>query len=125
MNTKDMLSHDLRLKILELQHRLITLSDQLEVDPTNAAVKWIEENYRVADDKLVKGRAHYKHWYKRTERRDLAQGKFVVQKTGNQVILSKGMLDKARKFTDAVRRLAIQSEDVLADVQKIKAALKN
>lgn len=119
------LNLDLRQSVTNLQNRLVRLPALLETDPGKRIYQWLKNNKTILNETTLVGRPTYKSIYNRTQRRDLAAGKFVVQKAGkNRVIVSKGIMDISGEFTDKVHQVILESQPPAADEISVRTNIK-
>jgi len=121
--TSDM-NTNLKSKIVDLQKKYLDIPKQLKVDADASIKEWITTRFTVKKETLVKGRDNYRKLFNRSERRDITKGRFLVQSKENQLVLSKGILDKEGNFTDSVNRIHLVSTSPDQDSQKIKTYIE-
>lgn len=109
---REELSANLRDTVVGLQKELLAIPDHFESNPTAEIMRIVTQQYPIRSEEVLAGRDSYKTFYKRKERRDLAQqGKFIVQTSEDSLILSTGMFDEDGKFTDSVKRFVLDSNN--------------
>ena len=121
LEIQEELNSDLRQSVAGLQERIVTLPALLETDPGKRIFQWLKDNKTILGEKTLVDHAGYKPYYTRTQRRDLAKGKFIVQKTGNRIVVSKGLFNASGKFTDKVQQINLQSQNPVADEVSIRS----
>ncbi len=109
---REELSANLRDTVVGLQKELLAIPDHFESNPAAEIIKTVTQQYPIRNEEVLAGRDSYKKFYKRKERRDLAQqGKFIVQATEGSLILSTGLFDGDGNFTDSVKRFVLDTND--------------
>nr|WP_321466691.1 methyl-accepting chemotaxis protein [uncultured Desulfobulbus sp.] len=121
MEIRDQIDTNLRDSIVQLQQQFLALPKHFKNDPTEQVVKVVEQTFPPTKRLTLTGRDQYSPFYSRTEKRDLAKGKFVVHIHANQLLLSHGLLDEDGTFTDKVEQLVLASADPEADRDRLQA----
>ncbi|MCG8640627.1 MAG: methyl-accepting chemotaxis protein [Desulfobacterales bacterium] len=119
------LNVNLRTSVTNLQQRLVTLPRMLETDTGNQVFHQLRQNRIILSESTLSGREAYASRFNRSQRRDLAKGKIILQTGQDQIVVSKGIFDDAGGFTESVRQIVFKSslptEEINAIRQKIDA----
>jgi len=113
------LNENLKASIVNLQLKMLTIPDNLKVDPKADIIKWVKTNYALDKEEKITDRDAYKKQYDRTQRRDLSKGLFAVTTDNEKFIVSWGILDNEGKFTDTVDRLLFKSQKTTEDAKTV------
>ncbi|MBF0302678.1 MAG: methyl-accepting chemotaxis protein [Desulfamplus sp.] len=113
------LNENLKTSIINLQLKMLTIPDNLKVDPKADIIKWVKENYTLDKEEKITDRDAYKKQYDRTQRRDISKGLCAVTTDNEKFIVSWGILDSEGKFTDSVERLLFKSQTPTDDAKKV------
>ncbi|MDD2465636.1 MAG: hypothetical protein PHI97_16685 [Desulfobulbus sp.] len=105
INIRDEIDVNLRDSIVQLQRQFIALPKMFTSNPTDTILQAVEQAFSIEKRIKLVGREQYGSFYTRTEKRDLAKGKFVVSISNNQLLLSHGVFNDEAQFTDAVEQL--------------------
>lgn len=108
LTIRENLSVNLREKIFELQKEFLELPTLFESNPQQEIIDIIKKRYPVADTETLEGRTNYARLFSRSERRDISQGKVVVQNDTGKTVVSYGIVDEENTFSDKVVRLNLQ-----------------
>lgn len=122
LTIREMLSKNLREGIVELQDQFLALPQHFKDNPQETILEAITRSYTIADRRELRGRSSYKSLFSRQHRRNLVQGKFVVQDRGNDVTLSYGLF-KDESFTEKVVQLAIKTKAPQRTEEEISALI--
>lgn len=95
-------SRHLREAIVALQDKLLSLTTNLTVNPTEDLAKWMDEKYQRISEQTLTGRETWKSQFNRTGRRDLSQGRFVASVDNDRFVFSSGILDEQGNFTETI-----------------------
>lgn len=93
---------NLRAAIVGLQNEFVALPQLFAVDPKQAIIARVEQDFQIRDRQRLAGRESYAALFSRTEKRDLAKGQIVVQSGQDGLVLSRGLFDDQGTFTDEV-----------------------
>lgn len=121
---RDGFNQELRELVGHLQEKYLDIPKLLETKNSSDVWSWVKVNYEIKSDGILNGRDTYKSFYKRTERRDLTKGKFVVTVESGAVVVGQGVLDPEQQFTDAVRRLVIRHDSPEEARREIEAFIQ-
>lgn len=103
--SKDEVNRDLREKIFELQKKYLEIPSFFKIDPREAVWNWLDEHFHFETEQVLEGRPAYKSLYNRTERRDLVNGKYVVQDIDGKIVVSRGLKNEDGEFNDQVKQV--------------------
>jgi methyl-accepting chemotaxis protein len=106
----EQLGRNLRETVFALQKKYLALPDFFQTDVHGQITTYLERNFQISGNEILKGRDQYGHFYSREERRDLAQGTSVVQSQTDGLIVSLGLQDTAGNFSEAVQRITLRSD---------------
>lgn len=120
---RDEIDTSLRGAIVQLQRQFILLPQMFTSDSTEAILQQVEGSFAVEKRLRLEGWDQYSSSYSRTEKRDLSQGKFVVRRGDNQLLLSHGIFNDQGKFTDTVEQILLPSKDLEADYLRLQALI--
>lgn len=120
---REELSDHLRRTIVDLQNEFLSLPALFRSNDRQAVLESIERDFRVVDNEVLTGRDNYQRHYSRQERRDLANGEFVIQPTADGVLLSYGVIDAAGAFTESVERKHLAASDPTGDATRVAATI--
>ena len=120
LDTAEM-NQDLRNRISDLQIKYLEIPKMLEVNPEVGIRNWLKDSYTVSEEKKIIGGDNYRKLFKRSERRDISKGKFVVKPDDNKIFIYKGLMSPDGEFSDAVIRLSVVTDDVAGDGERIGA----
>lgn len=116
-------SDNLRKTVVDLQKKLLSLTDFFHIDPKEDIQHYLEQNLVIQKAEKLTGREQYVRLYPRTGRRNLAQKKTVIQEEGDTLIVSWGIFDEQNNFTKTVERISFVRGPSSPDFQEIKAAI--
>ncbi|SHO49380.1 methyl-accepting chemotaxis protein [Desulfopila aestuarii] len=119
LGIQEKLSSNLRGAIVALQDEFLHLPDFFHIDPHTQILAAIGENFSISGRQLLKGREAYSNVYSRKERRDLAQNRYVVQATKDDLTVSCGIADNGGNFSDTVERLTLASSNPTEDAARL------
>ncbi len=108
MLIKDDMNTDLRHTVIEIQEKYLKIPDFFSVNPTSEILSFVESSFTVEKDEVLRGRAAFKPWFGRSQRRDLSKGRCVVKEKNGETYVAAGILDENGEFTDNVRRLSLK-----------------
>ena len=117
------LNTDLRASVIRLQDRLLNLPLLLETDTGKKAELWLKNTQAIRDEETIEGHANFQSLFTRTERRDLAKGKYILRETRDSIIVTRGLLDKNGNFTDTLHVITIKSESPSSDLALIQTGM--
>lgn len=103
-------STNLRQAVVDLQKRMLSFRTFLEVNPDAELQTWLRNKYIYVSGQSLIGRDAYASMYNRSERRDLAKHKVVVQQDGTTFLVSFGIF-KDGMFSDSVESLRFQLDE--------------
>ncbi|MCG8529034.1 MAG: methyl-accepting chemotaxis protein, partial [Desulfovibrionales bacterium] len=118
------LNQSLRDQVAQLQENYLDIPRFLNSDPKDQWISTLRQRWPGAREKILKGRSQYKGIFSRQQRRDLSQGKFVLAPLDGQVVLARGILDKAGGFTDSVWLLGFQTQDPWQTIKVLEGQLE-
>lgn len=117
------LSDNLRRAIVDLQNEFLTMPALFRSNDRNAVLEVVDNDFQTVGSEVLTGRENYQQHYSRQERRDLANKGFVIQSTGDGLLLSYGILDAAGTFTDTVERRHLASINPDQDAARVTAMI--
>ena len=117
---RDSVDSNLRTSIVALQKQFMTLPRLFVSNPTQAIWDRVEQEFTVEKKEKLVGREQYRSRYKRTQKRDLSKGKFVVSDLKDTLQLSHGIFDEEGSFTKSVQVLTLQTSDLDTDKERLK-----
>ena len=120
LQIREQLSSNLRSAIFQLQKEFISLPEFFKVDRRAEILSAVDRDFQVASRETLTGRQAYRPLYSRTERRDLARNRMVLQERDGKVVLSYGLLDEENNFTQTVERLTLRSPDPAGDAARLR-----
>lgn len=118
------LNMNLRESVTILQNRLLKLPVMLETDPGKKVLEWLRRNQTIASTKTITGRDNYRSLYNRSQRRDIANGKFIVQGSKDGIIVTKGVMDENGNFTETIHQVMLESDTPSSDVVSVKSNIE-
>ena len=116
-------SDNLRKTVVDLQEKFLSLTDYFRIDPKRDIQQYLEQNLMIQKTEKLTGREQYVRLYPRTDRRNLAGKKIVVQEEGDTLIVSWGVFDQQNNFSKTVERITFVRGSSSPDFQEIKAAI--
>ena len=119
LGIRDSIDANLRGSIVQLQQQFALLPRLFSHNPTEVILQEVEGTFTIEKRIQLNGREQYGSFYQRTEKRDMAQGKFVVSILDNQLLLSHGLLNEEGQFTNNVEQLFIASTALESDRQRL------
>ncbi|MFO7749432.1 MAG: methyl-accepting chemotaxis protein [Desulfobacteraceae bacterium] len=124
IKTVDRLNKDLRSRMVELQTRFLTIPKALETDPAGKIVNWLETNYTLTGETVLEGRKNYARRFKRSQRRDISKGRFVVVRDGQDLTVYRGVMTAEGEFADKVSVVKVDTDDAGRAAREIKVAIQ-
>jgi methyl-accepting chemotaxis protein len=115
------MNENLRTRIFTLQKKYIKIPKLLEADANGSIFDWIGKTFPLAKQETIAGADHYRHFFNRTQRRDIAKGHFILDQEKGQVVVSRAVLNKDGHPSDVISRIHLNSETPQQDMDKIKA----
>ena len=109
LTIRENLSTNLRETVYKLQSDFLALPAFFKINPQQTIVDQVKKQYPQASEQTYEGRASYKSFFSRGERRDISKGKVIVQVDGETTSVSHGILDEEGNFTDSIVRLTFSS----------------
>lgn len=103
------LNANLRDTAFHLEGKLMDLPRQMETDTGKEIIQWIKANPDFENEKILKGWDAYGKLFKRTQRRDLAKGLYIVRAQAGHVHIFKGIMDSNGRFSEAVHQFILKS----------------
>ena len=119
----ELLGRNLRETVFTLQKKYLSLPDFFTVHSNEEIAAYLENTFQVTDNTLFEERDKYVHYYSRAERRELAQGAFVMQKRSDALVVSLGYLDGKNNFSGTIQRITLRSDAPDQDLPLILAAI--
>lgn len=119
-------SDNLRKTVVDLQGKLLSLTDFFKVDLKGDIKDYLKNNLQVQKIEKLKGRESYVHLYPRTARRNLTKKRTVIEEKGDQLVVSWGVFDEQGVFAKAVERVTFAraaSSPSFADIKAGVAAI--
>lgn len=123
LEIREKLNSNLRVAVVELQNRFLSLPGFFRIDPHASIVENIKREFEVTDSKTIEGRESYANLFSRNERRDLSKRKFVVQVEKGQIKVSSGIFDDAGNFKDSVEQLTLACKNIEEGVELLKTII--
>lgn len=120
LTIRENLSANLRETVFKLQNDFLALPTFFKVNPQQTIVDEVKKRYPDTHEKAYEGRASYKSFFSRGERRDVSKGKVIVQNDGGTTFVSFGVLDDEQNFTDRVVRLSFTSASADLAAEEIR-----
>ncbi|WP_457573239.1 methyl-accepting chemotaxis protein [Desulfolithobacter sp.] len=120
LQIREQLSSNLRTAIFQLQEEFISLPELFQMDRRAEILSAVEQSFEVVNRETLAGRQAYRTLYSRTERRDLARSRMVVQQGDSTVVLSYGLFDEQDNFAQSVERLTFLSSDPQQDAGRLR-----
>lgn len=117
------LNTDLRSSVTNLQHRLLNLPLLLETDTGKKVEIWLKSTQTVRDEKIIEGHDNFQTLFTRTERRDLAKGKYILKDTRDEITITRGLLDSNGNFTETLHEITVKKDSSSADISLIQTGL--
>ncbi len=114
------MNEHLRSCIFNLQQKYMEIPKMLVSDAKEQISDWIRTSFPLAKEEIIKGADHYRHFFNRSQRRDILKGHFILQQESGQVVVSKAMLNADGTFSDMISRIQLKSETPEQDIEKIK-----
>ena len=115
---------NLRSGIFDLQKKYLEIPKLLEIDTAQDILNWVGKTFSIEKEDTLKGSDQYRSVFNRTQRRDLAGGRFVIEAAAGSVVVSKGLMNSDGSFSDAILRLIIKSEAPEHDLEKIQTHME-
>lgn len=123
------MNEHLRSSIFDLQKKYLEIPKLLKTDATKQVFDWVRTTFSLEKEEKFEGTDQYRFFFNRAQRRDILNGRFIVQQENGQVFLSKGLLGADGTFSDKITRIRFKSENPEQDIEKINAyietAIKN
>jgi hypothetical protein len=116
-------SDNLRKTVVDLQGKLLSLTDFSRIDQKGDIQHYLEQNLVRQKAEKLTGRKQYVRLYPRTDRRNLAKNKAVIQEVGDTLIASWGVFDQQNNFTKTVERITFVRGPSSPDFQEIKSSI--
>lgn len=120
---RDQVDVSLRDAIVQLQQEFVQLPHLFVLDPTQAILRVVEDNFTIRERLRLVGRDQYGPRFSRAEKRDLAKGKLVTGVENGVLLLSHGRLNEQGEFTEEIEQLVLASEQPEADQQRLHAVI--
>ena len=124
LTIKDDLSANLRAAIVSLQEEFLALPDFFHVDPKENIIQAINKDFQVTDRQELRGREAYSHLFDRSERRDLANGGFIIKAESDRLSVSTGFFGQDGSFSESIERMTLASGDPGADSEKLRTLIE-
>lgn len=116
---RESLSQNLRHEIVNLQEKYLEIPKYLATDPSKDILKWIEKKYPDKEEKIFRNRSSYKSFFSRSQRRDLAKGKFVTRIIDGSLTVSQGVLDEQGNFKESVKTFFLSTNDLENELKTV------
>ncbi|MFA5903513.1 MAG: methyl-accepting chemotaxis protein [Desulfobacula sp.] len=117
------LNTDLRASVTNLQDRLLNLPLLLETDTGKKAELWLKNTQTVREEKTIEGHDNFQSLFTRTERRDLAKGKYILKAALDGITITRGLMDINGNFTDTLYEMTIKSDSPSSDLALVQTGL--
>ncbi len=104
------MNEHLRFSIFSLQKKYVEIPKLLTADPAEQISDWIRTNFPLKKEEKIKGGDHYRRFFNRSQRRDISNGRFIIQQEKEQVIVSKAILNTDGTFSDTISRIRRKNE---------------
>lgn len=114
------MNKNLRSGIFDLQKKYLEIPKFLETDTAKDNLNWIANTFSIEKEETLQGPDPYRTIFNRTQRRDVADGRFVLETAEGSVIVSKGIMNTDGSFSEAVQRIFIKSKTPDQDLEKIR-----
>lgn len=124
IDIRQKLSSNLRVAVVELQNKFLSLPQFFQIDPRAQITETINREFKVVDKQILEGRDAYVTHFSRNERRDLAKKEFVVKVENNFITVSSGIFDESGNFKDSVEYLSLTCDDVESGAKRLKTVIK-
>ena len=118
-----MLSDNLRHTVVGLQEDYLSLPGFFSPNPHGKVVRYLQQEFPNATRQVYPEQGAYRDYYNRAERRDLAQGKYIVSADTGELNISYGEVDEAAAFTGKVVRFTISSDQATEQAEQVIKAL--
>ncbi|MFH2093471.1 MAG: methyl-accepting chemotaxis protein, partial [Pseudomonadota bacterium] len=120
------MNEHLRASIFDLQKKYLEIPKVLATDPAEQIISWIKTRYSAGfvKEEQIKGAEKYRQFFNRSQRRDISNGRFVVQSENEHIFISKGLLNKDGSFSEAIVRIQLASQFPEQDISQINAQIK-
>jgi len=119
LDIRDAIDANLRGSIVQLQQQFALLPRLFHSNPTETILHEVDRTFTIENRIQLNGREQYGPLYSRTEKRDLAKGRFVVSILDNQLLLSHGLLNEEGQFANAIEQLLLASTSPESDRQRL------
>lgn len=119
LTIREQLSSNLRTAIVSLQKDFLSLPGFFKANPRENILKAIDQGFTISEKRHYQSRDTYKGLFKRKERRDIAQHKFIIQQEDNALFISWGIFDGENSFKGEVDRIQINSNSPKQDLAKL------
>lgn len=117
------LSSDLRVAVVELQNKFLSLPELFHIDPHATLLERIKREFKVTRSRTIEGRDAYAKLFSRSERRDLTKREFVIKEENGQITVTSGLFDDSGNFKDSVEQLTLTCENIQEGLKQLKAIL--
>lgn len=124
IDIRQKLSSNLRVAVVELQNKFLSLPQFFQIDPRAQITETINREFKVVDKQILEGRDAYVTLFSRNERRDLAKKEFVVKVENNFITVSSGIFDESGNFKDSVEYLTLTCNNVESGAKRLKTVIK-
>ena len=118
-----MLSDNLRHTVVGLQEDYLSLPGFFSPNPHGKVLRYLQQEFPNATRQVYPEQGAYRDYYNRAERRDLAQGKYIVSADTGELNISYGEVDEAAAFTGKVVRFTISSDQATEQAEQVIKAL--
>ena len=121
---RERVDSNLRETIVKLQKEFISLPQLFVIDPKKGIMEQVQRNFQVEDKQQLAGRETYASFFSRTEKRDLAGGRMVVNIDNGTLFLSHALGDAREAITSVVERLRLASAHPEEDQMKLQKIIE-
>lgn len=122
LETNMKMNEDLRNEIIHLQKKYLEVPKHLVVDSSKQIEQWFAQAYGVTKWSELNGRQSYRKLFSRSQRRDVAKGRFVVRQNDDTTLLvARGVLDGQGQFSDRVKMTTLNVRQPARAIETIKA----
>ncbi|MGB3225260.1 MAG: methyl-accepting chemotaxis protein [Desulforhopalus sp.] len=97
-------SSHLRETIVDIQNKMLTFNQYLKVNPENEVKAWLEGNFNLIETANLEGSENWRTQFDRTQRRDLAKHKAVVEEDKGTFSVSFGLFQENGEFADKIEK---------------------
>ncbi|MFH1155936.1 MAG: methyl-accepting chemotaxis protein [Pseudomonadota bacterium] len=119
------LNMHLRESVTTLQKRLLSLPELLETDTGEQVMNWLKQSQTILSQETLSGRQNFKDQFSRDDRRDLANGKFIIQEGEGCVIISRGIVNNDNGYAEGIHRIKVKSHSPSSDVETMTYTIMN